>query len=249
MKIKQIVLSTTAALFMSANIQAITSLEVSRIDEVMNKGILINKQLASDSAVDLKLFKAYTKDSIATAILRIKNLTNKEIKVKDYVDYGTAIKKVLMPNELTYILVEDGTEQISKRKMRFAEIEKEIKVKIKNDMSVVNSFLSESVNIYNIKQISPDEYEPVHVFKKDFMKHMEDINKFDYIEYTKINIQNSLYHGMFFSGYEINKKNIATPTTYYFIIDELTNKISIIYKLEGRISYNSLKNIILQKLN
>jgi len=251
MNFKKIIISGIAAIALNVSmLNAIDSVSIDKIDRIMNDGILINKVLKSDKKVSLTLFKALTKESEAIAILKIKNLTDSYIKVKDYVDYGVAIKTKLAPSELTYILIEDNIEQVQKRQMNEKELEKGLKYTIKNDFEDITKYISNSVNIYNVNQneMEIDEYELDRIYINDFTDFISDIKRLDYYKYVKTNIQNSLYHGYYFTGYELKKDGSAKPRAYYFITDEITNKISVIYIINENMEYPDFKDIIMNKV-
>jgi len=251
MNFKKIIMSGVAALVLSVStLNALDSVSIDKIDRIMNDGILINKVLKSDKKVSLTLFKALTKESEAIAILKIKNLTDSYIKVKDYVDYGVAIKTKLAPSELTYILIEDNIDAVKKREMSDKELEKALKYTIKNDFEDITKYISNSVNIYNVEQndMEIDDFELNRIYINDFENFISGIKRLDYYKFVKTNIQNSLYHGYYFTGYELNKDGSAKPRAYYFITDEITNKISVIYIINDNLEYPDFKDIIMNKV-
>jgi len=230
-------------------LNALDAVSVSKIDRIMNEGILINKKLKSDKKINLTLFKALTKESEAVAILRIKNLTDGFIKVSDYVDYGMPVKPRLAPSELTYILIEDSLQNANKRIKKALFVEDKLKQILKTDFSDIKQYISSSVNVYNLVQnkMEFDEFELNKVYITDFIDFMNTVKRLDYYSYLKTNIQNSLYHGYYFSGYELYKNGTAKPRSYYFITDEITNKISMIYIVNENMKYNDFKDIIMNK--
>jgi len=251
MNFKKIVVSTLiASALMTSSLQAIDASGVNKIDRIMNEGILINKRLKSDNKVELVLFKALTKESEAIALLRIKNKTDSYIKVKDYVDYGEAIKPKLAPSELTYILIEDNIEEANKRIKQELLLEGRLKDMVKTNFGMLNKYISSSVNVYNLvmDEEGYDEFELNKVYITDFIDFMGTVKRLDYYNYLKTNIQNSLYHGYYFSGYELYKNGTAKPRSYYFITDEISNKISMIYIVNENMKYKDFKNIIMNKI-
>lgn len=238
------------SLLMATSLMALDNKEISQIDRIMNEGVLINKTLKSDSKVELKLFKALTKDTEATALLKIKNLTDAYINVKDFVDYGQPIKPKLAPSELTYILIEDNLEKATKRMKSESILEERLKDVVKNSYPMLKKYISDSVNIYNVVQNERgyDEYDLNKVYITDYIDFMDTVKKMDYYSYLKTNIQNSLYHGYYFAGYEQYNDGSAKARSYYFITDEISNKISMIYILNDNIKYKDFKDIIMNKI-
>jgi len=220
---------------------------IEKIDKLINNGILINKKLSTENPkIELFLFKALTENGTATALLRIKNLSNEYINVSDYVDYGKSIKQSLAPEELTYILIEDNEENAEKRIKQEKIYEKDIKRIVKKDFSKLKKYISTNVNVFNIIIDKENKADIKKIYIDDFINYIDNIELLDYFTYLKLNVQNSLYHGYYFTGYEINKQDKIKRRTYYFITDEISNKISTIYIINKHIEYKDLKKIILE---
>lgn len=214
---------------------ALTSSELKILNKIIDEGIVINKHMNSKRKnIEVILFKAYKNDYSSYALLRVVNNSNQKIYVNDIIKEGKVVDNKLDPKESTYVIVEEK------------ETYKKLST-IKKDL-----LIEENIKEYKYENIIPilntlngvfflEKNKITKISKSEIEEHFKNVEVFDYYNFIKLNIQNTLYEGYYFNGYENMKNKKVFPRTYYFITDGMTGDLVYLYLSNEKISFEDFK--------
>lgn len=203
---------------------------------VMENGIIVDKEIESGKEdVKVVIFKGLVSEGNSYGLLKVSNNSSELLNIKEILDKGHAIKEILEKGESTYVLIEEET-LANNSKPKEDNIEKIVKT------WDYEALVKEIKGTYGIYYIENDSFSKI--ITDNFIEYLSSVKKFDYYDYKYISIQQTLYKGHFFNGYEVLKNGKIDPITYYFIIDNITGKLNYVYFSESKMSYEELKELI-----
>lgn len=215
--------------------------DIQTLNKIIENGIVVNKMVKTNQKdVNLIIYKGYVTEDSTYALLKLTNDSDAVVSVKEVVKEGVAVKNELEPSESTYIIVEEQKVFNSVKKVKKdITLEEKIKTGAYLDLVPVLEKMNGSFYITD-----SNDLKKIPTVK--FTEHFKTIANFDYINYTKVNIQNSLYEGYYFNGYEELQNGQIFPRSYYFVVDGVTGELNYVYFMNKNIDFKEFKTVIAQ---